>query len=293
LTHPAPTQPESEEKVPEVEPGLTHDENKIVKESRRLRAAVVYEIIRTEGEGELKRGIPALWWSGVAAGISIGFSFLTQAALSAHLPQSAWNAVIADLGYAVGFLIVILGRQQLFTENTLTAVLPVVSHRSPTWLLKMLRLWLIVLTANIVGCLLFATAIASFDMVSTAVENEMATIVRHLMANTQLQMFAKGIGAGWIIAALVWMLPSSEGAEFSVIFFMTYVIALCGFTHIIAGSAEVLYGWMKGMHALSLAVSHFFLPTLAGNVFGGTALFAVLSYAQVREEIKADSSAAS
>lgn len=254
-------------------------------ESRRLRAAVVYEIIRTEGEGELRRGFPALWWSGLAAGISIGFSFLSEAAISAHLPDSSWKSVIADLGYAVGFLIVILGRQQLFTENTLTAVLPVVTHRRPIWLLKMLRLWLIVLTANLVGCLLFALAFSKFGMVSSSVEGEMAAIVAKMMANTQLEMFAKGIAAGWIIAALVWMLPSSEGAEFSVILLMTYIIALCGFTHIIAGSAEALYGWLRGMHTLEQAGLHFFLPTLAGNVFGGTALFAVLSYAQVREEI--------
>jgi formate-nitrite transporter family protein len=278
-------QQQSDEKVPEVEPGLSYDEIKQVHDSRRLRAAVVYEIIRTEGEGELRRGFPALWWSGLAAGISIGFSILSQAALASHLPDSAWKTIIAELGYTVGFLIVILGRQQLFTENTLTAVLPVVTHRKPIWFAKVLRLWLIVLIANLVGCLLFAFAVAKLGLVSAGVEREMIEIVAHLMENSKFQMFAKGIGAGWIIAALVWMLPSSEGAEFSVIFLMTYIIALCGFTHVIAGSAEALYGWIKGMHSIEHAATHFFLPTLAGNVFGGTALFAVLSYAQVREEI--------
>lgn len=82
------------ENVPEVEPGLTTQEAEQVHSSRRLRAAVVYEIIRTEGEGELKRGFPALWWSGLAAGISIGFSFLSEAALAAHLPEAAWKTII-------------------------------------------------------------------------------------------------------------------------------------------------------------------------------------------------------
>lgn len=149
----------------------------------------------------------------------------------------------------------------------------------------MLRLWGIVLAANLVGCLLFAIAFSKLGMVSLDVEREMAVIVAHMMENSQLEMFFKGIGAGWIIAALVWMLPSSEGAEFSVIIIMTYLIAVCGFTHIIAGSAEALYGWLEGMHTLGHAATHFFLPTLAGNVVGGTALFAVLSYAQVREEL--------
>src|SRR5690606_39743873 len=115
-----------------------------VKDAARPRAAVVYEIVRTEGEAELIRPFSALWWSGVAAGISIGFSFLTQAALATHLPASDWREIIAKLGSAVGFLIVILGRQQLFTENVLTAVLPVISRRRLDWLTRMVRLWGIV-----------------------------------------------------------------------------------------------------------------------------------------------------
>ncbi len=100
-------------------------------------------------------------------------------------------------------------------------------------------------------------------------------------------MFAKGIGAGWIIAALVWILASSEGLQFFVIGLLTYLIALFGFTHIVAGTAEVLYGVLTGVTSYGQAFGDFFLPTLAGNIFGGTVLFSVLSYAQVREEISA------
>ena len=82
------------------------------------------------------RPVSSLWWSGVAAGISIGFSFLTQAAIAANLAHSDWTHVIASLGYSTGFIIVILGRQQLFTENVLTAVLPVMTHWKVSWLLK-------------------------------------------------------------------------------------------------------------------------------------------------------------
>ncbi len=277
----------ADDDIPEPKVGLSRAEKGQVKGGTRLRAVVVYEIVRTEGEGELGRTFPALWWSGLAAGISIGFSFLTEAVLAAHLPDFEWKTIIAKLGYAVGFLVVILGRQQLFTENTLTAVLPVITRRSLTWLLGMLRLWAIVLAANVVGCLIFALAVSSPNMVSGEVTTELNAIVQAMMQNTPWQMFVKGIGAGWIIAALVWMLPSSEGAEFVVIGLMTYLIALCGFTHVIAGSAEAIYGVLTGGITLSNAVFDFFLPTLAGNVFGGTVLFAVLSYAQVRTEITA------
>ncbi len=276
-----------DQKTAEVGEGLSRAEVKQVKEARRPRAAVVYEIVRTEGEAELIRPFSALWWSGVAAGISIGFSFLTEAALAAPLPASEWRPIIAKLGYAVGFLIVILGRQQLFTENVLTAVLPVISRRKLDWLISMVRLWGIVLAANVVGCFVFAFAMASLPIVGSDVAREMHEIVAHLMANSPWEMFAKGIGAGWVIAALVWILASNDDLQFFVIGLLTYLIALFGFTHIVAGSAEAIYGVLTGTTSLANAVFGFFLPTLAGNIVGGTVLFSVLSYAQVREEISA------
>jgi formate/nitrite transporter FocA (FNT family) len=273
------------EEVPQAEPGLSKKEQSEVIEAQRTRAAVVYEIVRIEGEGELRRPVSSLWWSGVAAGISIGFSFLTEAALSAYLPQPDWKSVIAKLGYSVGFLIVILGRQQLFTENVLTAVLPVITRWKLGWLFGMLRLWGIVLSANVVGCLIFACAVAFLPILSEPVTAGLIELVHRLMQNSPAEMFAKGIGAGWIIAALVWILASTEGMEFFIIGLLTYLIALLDFTHIVAGSAEVLYGTIRGLVTLKDAAFRFFLPALAGNVFGGTVLFSVLSYAQVREEI--------
>ena len=270
--------------------GLSRKERQQVRDSTRPRPAVVYEIIRAQGEAELRRPVSALWWSGIAAGISIGFSFLTEAALAAHLPASDWSPIVAKLGYAVGFLIVILGHQQLFTENVLTAVLPVMTRKQVHWLNKMLRLWGIVLAANIAGCLIFALATAFLPIIPADVVPALANIVNNVMSNTPWEMFAKGIGAGWLIAAVVWILASTEGADFLVITLLTYLIALFGFTHIVAGSVEALYGVVTGLIGLDTAVFRFFLPTLAGNVFGGTVLFSVLSYAQVREEIYANHS---
>jgi len=270
--------------------GLSRKERQQVREGVRHRPAVVYEIIRVQGEIELRRPLSALWWSGVAAGISIGFSFLTEAALAAHLPASEWSPIIAKLGYAVGFLIVILGHQQLFTENVLTAVLPVMARKQMHWLLKMLRLWGTVLAANIAGCIIFALALAYLPVVPSDVVPALSDIVTKVMSNSPWEMFAKGIGAGWLIAALVWILSSTEHVEFVVITLLTYLIALFGFTHIVAGSVEAIYGVATGIIGLETAVFRFFLPTLAGNVFGGTVLFSVLSYAQVREEIYADPS---
>ncbi|HSR71052.1 MAG TPA: formate/nitrite transporter family protein [Kiloniellales bacterium] len=251
----------------------------------RLRAAVVYEIIRVEGEGELARSFGALWWSGLAAGLSIGLSVVSQALLAAHLPDVSWKPIIEKLGYSVGFIVVIMGRQQLFTENTLTAVLPVITRQRLKWLLVMLRLWGIVLAANLVGCLIFAATIAYTAMLPAEVDDNVRRIAEALMSNAAMEMFVKGIAAGWLIAALVWILPSAESTEFFIIGLLTYLIALGSFTHVIAGSVEAFYLWLEQAATAADVVFHFLLPTLAGNVVGGTVLFAVLSYAQVREEI--------
>jgi formate-nitrite transporter family protein len=103
---------------------LTRSEKRLARERTALRAAVIHEAIRVEGEGELSRPVTALIWSGFAAGLSMGFSLVATGLIQAHLPDTAWRPLIADLGYSVGFLAAILGRQQLYTENTLTVILP-------------------------------------------------------------------------------------------------------------------------------------------------------------------------
>ena len=272
--------------APQTQEGLTRQETKEVKVRRRLRAAVVYEIIRLEGEAELARTFTALWWSALAAGLSIGFSVLSQALLEATLGEFPGRAVIADFGYCVGFLIVILARQQLFTENTLTAVLPVMVRKDWSGIWDVLRLWGIVLAGNLVGCFVFAAFLAYSGAFSDQTQAAITEIGRHLMANSPTEMFVKGIMAGWLIAALVWMLPSSEGTEIFIITLITYIIALGDFTHIIAGSVEAIYMCLIGEVSIWQAVGGFFVPTLLGNVAGGTVLFALISYAQVREELE-------
>ncbi len=110
--------------------------------------AVIYEAIRQEAVAELSRPNRALLWSGLAAGLSVCFSFLAEALLQSGLPNVSWRPLISKFGYSVGFLIVILGRQQLFTENTLTPVLQLFQEKTLTILMNTIRLWAVVLVAN-------------------------------------------------------------------------------------------------------------------------------------------------
>ncbi len=278
-----------EVRVEAVREGVEHENGELAVDHTRLQAVAVFEIIQREGIGELARGTSALWWSGLAAGLAIGFSVVSEALFAAYLPDAKWKPLVDNLGYSVGFLIVILARQQLFTENTLTAVLPVIKRKKLVWLIALLRLWGIVLAANLTGCLLSSIFLAYSGVLAADVAQQVTAIGLHMMENTPSEMFIKGIAAGWLIAALVWMLPSAEGNEFVLITLMTYLIALGDFTHVIAGSVEALYLLLLGEISLMNAVFGFFFPTLLGNIFGGTVLFALLSYAQVREELQSTS----
>ncbi|GAB3344096.1 MULTISPECIES: formate/nitrite transporter family protein [Chromohalobacter] len=251
---------------------------------RPSRAAGVHESIREEGETELKRAVSALFWSALAAGLSMSFSMLAKGLLHARLPDSDIGYLVASLGYTIGFLVVILARQQLFTENTVTAVLPVMSTPRIMQFLKLLRLWGVVLIGNLVGVAVSAYAILYMPLFDAETHKAFLSLGHHIMENTGGQMFAKGIIAGWMIATMVWLLPAAGGAKIWVILIVTYLVALGGFTHIIVGSTEVMYLMFAGQASLGEYLFHFALPTLAGNVIGGTFIFALISHAQVRSD---------
>jgi formate/nitrite transporter FocA (FNT family) len=267
------------------EPNIEKHEAEDIERRTRLRAPVIYEIVRREGETEMDRPIASLWWSGVAAGLSISFSLLTQALLHRHLPDAPWRLLVAGLGYPVGFLMVVLGRQQLFTENTLTAVLPVFADLRFRNLARLARLWGIVLAANITGTLLAALFCEFTPVLTAELRETMIHISRETMAASPLVMVFKGISAGFLIAAMVWLLPSAEGSQFHVVAVMTYLIPVGGFTHIVAGSVDAFLLLAAGQLGLGELLTGFFAPVLVGNVIGGTALFGLLSYAQVMKEM--------
>jgi formate/nitrite transporter FocA (FNT family) len=254
--------------------------------SERLPAKSVYSVIQSEGEQELGRPAASLFWSGLVAGISISTSVLVEGILHSSLPDADWRGLVEGLGYSVGFLIVILGRQQLFTENTITPVLPIMARFSIESLRSMLKLWAIVLVANLAGTMI-AVVFADLGALLSAEQLEsMRAVSREAVAGKAAgNVFLSAIPAGFYIAALVWMLPSSKGFEFWVILMVTWIIAIGDFAHVIVGSAEAFLLLVNGELGIVAAFGGYLLPALAGNIIGGTALFSALAYAQVREEI--------
>ena len=252
-----------------------------VQERVAIGAKVVYEAVRLEGEEELERPAIALAWSALAAGLSMGFSLLAEAALTSYLPDAPWRPPIARAGYSLGFLIVILGRQQLFTENTLTVILPLLLHKNLETIGKVLRLWSIVLSANIAGTFLFALLVSRTHFLEPSIQRAMIEIAAAHVGPGFWTVVLRAVFAGWLIALMVWMMPDASSSRVFIILVITYVIGICSFNHIIAGSTNVFVLVALGKLSFLRYVSSFFLPTLFGNIFGGVSLVAALAHAQV------------
>jgi formate-nitrite transporter family protein len=266
---------------------LSPQQRKEVESQSRPNAALIHETIRAEGESELERTAAALLLSGLAAGLSMGFSLVVQGELHATLPDGPARVLLSPLGYTIGFLIVVLGRQQLFTENTLTPILQLLHNRDLSTFGRVVRLWVLVLSANIVGTWLFAIAVAHTAVFGPDIMHAFAEVSRATVAASFGSTFIRGVFAGWLIALMVWLLPASNGSRPLIIIIITYVVGLSGFAHIIAGSVECAFLVQIGEATFYEFVIGFFVPTLLGNVLGGVTLVAALNYGQVVPEIEA------
>jgi formate/nitrite transporter FocA (FNT family) len=223
--------------------------------------------------------------SAFAAGVAMGASVLAEAFLKLRLPSAPASELVSSLGYSIGFVIVILGNLQLFTEQTVTAVLPVATHPTLRNFGRLARLWALVLAGNMLGTLLAAALIAwqvilSADQLAAATDVS-ARLLEHDFTRTLLL----GMPAGFLVGSIAWILPSAKGDDFWIVTVITYVIAIGGFSHVVAGSAEAWLLWLSGHASFGWALGGFILPALIGNVIGGTGLFALLAHGQVRHEI--------
>lgn len=268
------------------------EEEKVAKEAEERKLPpvhVVFETIRLEGEHEISRTPVALAFSGLAAGLSMSFSLMVSGLLRAYLPHAPWLPLLQNLGYTTGFLIVIMGRQQLFTENTLTPILPMLQKPQLDIIGKVLRLWVIVLAANVVGCAIMAFLITHTATFQPDIKAAFAEIGKETYDGTFAAIFWRAFFGGWLIALMVWLIPTSEGgATAAIIIILTYVVGLGHFSHIIAGSVEALYSVFNGDKTGAEFLMQFFVPTLCGNILGGVLLVSLLGFAQVKPDVPQD-----
>lgn len=242
---------------------------------------VIYRAIRQDGDYALCLSSMELAWSGLAAGISMGFSLIGEGLLRARLPEAQWTPLVTKFGYAMGFLIVILGRQQLFTEQTLSSILPLLSTDRPHGNLpNVARLWAVVLLSNLIGTAALALVTAWTPAFSTEAKTAFAAIGNEALSHGFGAQFIGGIYAGFLIATMVWLLPGAGHARLWIVVIVAYVVGIGSLAHVIAGSAETLYVVFTGERTFGEFLAHFLVPAFLGNSVGGVTLVAALAHAQ-------------
>lgn len=241
-------------------------------------AGEILEAVVVDGREELGRASVGLGLSGLAAGLNISFSAVALGAVGA---LTGGVGLAAALLYPIGFLIVILGRSQLYTENTVTPVAVVLTRFSS--LPNMLRLWVVIFVANVFGTALFAATVVYGEVLPSStfgvLFEEVAQKLEHGFWNSTL----KAVLGGWLVALMAWLVAASKDTISQVFFIyvLAFLIPAGGLIHCIAGSSEVLISVFAGEITFSEYLGGFLLPATLGNTIGGVFLVALLNYGQV------------
>jgi formate/nitrite transporter FocA (FNT family) len=244
----------------------------------------IFTRIAANADREFGRSTQLLFWSGLAAGLTISLSFLGMAAVEGTVTSPSVT-LISALFYPLGFLFVVLGRYQLFTENTLTPVTLVLTRRAS--IPRLLRIWGVVFFANLLGTAAAGLYFSQTGILSGEAAAAAAEIGKHVLEMEWWTLFTKGTIAGWLVAGMVWLNHSARTATARVfiVFALMYTVAAADLAHCIVGSAEVLYLVFEGEATVLDWLWRFLAPAALGNTVGGVFLVALLNYAQTEDEV--------
>jgi formate-nitrite transporter family protein len=252
-----------------------------MEESNRRTAHQILETVIQGARDELARSTVGLLFSGFAGGLSMGLTGLGVALALSYLGDGPVQQFIAFCFYPIGFIVVIIGRAQLFTENTLFPIVLVLDEHKHV--LNTLRLWAAVFVANIAGAVFFGWLIMKTGALPANFADALAGLGLHAASGHFTTVFARGIIGGWLIALVAWMVSASQWtiAQIVVTWMLTFIVGAGHFSHCIASSGEIVAAIMSG----HLHFSNYFqwlLPATLGNIVGGVAIVSLLNYAQVR-----------
>jgi len=250
------------------------------KDLQRPSAEDIYEQVAENARQELDRPSIALALSGFGAGAFMGLSALGTAIGFALVSDSPHARILSRMFYPLGFIVVIIGRSQLFTENTLYPVVLVLKEKRQFW--NTMRLWAIVLPTNVLGAFAFAMIATRTSAIESTFVSTMSELGAKAISHPASTVFWSGVIAGWMIALAAWLVSASHSITGSVmvIWMLTYVVGLGDFAHCIASSCEIMTTVLSH-HASWLAYFQWFGPAVSGNIIGGVCLVTILEYGQV------------
>jgi len=253
--------------------------------SKNDRPKEVAEILDEQidtGLKEFKRSNSSLFISAFAGGLEIGFSLLFMSTIFTLFGQDLSPAFLKfslALCYPIGFIFVIIGRSELYTEHTALAMLPVLS--GSVKLKDLFVLWGLVYLGNLIGGYFFSGLLSQVGPVIGFVNAEALYHIAHELVNYDWHViFLSALLAGWMMGLLGWLVTSSQEttSRIIVIILVTFIIGLTGLHHCIVGSIEVFSGWLSSPDIYFSDYLKFQTWATIGNTIGGAVFVAILKY---------------
>jgi formate/nitrite transporter FocA (FNT family) len=241
----------------------------------------IFQRLVATADEEFVRSNRLLFLSGLAAGLSIGLTLMARSAATAAVPGDP-SGLVGNLLYPIGFLLIVLGRYQLFTENTLTPVTLVLTRIAA--IPQLLRVWGVVLVANVLGAAIVAFMLAETGVLDADSAEAARSFGLHGIETAWGPLFWKAVIAGWLVASMVWLNHAARDtvSRFFIVFFIMFIIPSADLFHCITGACEVFFLMFQGEAGLG-DFGHFFSAVVLGNTVGGVLLVAILNNAQTRE----------
>ncbi len=243
----------------------------------------IFHRVLATAEDEFSRSARLLFLSGLAAGLSIGLTFLTRAVLTGLMPEDTTH-LFGNLLYPIGFVFIVLGRYQLFTENTLTPVTLVVTRRAS--LPHLLKVWGVVFTANVLGAACVAFLFSRTSVFGPESAAAAYAFGEHALTLAWGALFFKGVIAGWLVAGMVWLIHAARDTigRFVIVYFIMFIVPSTDLFHCVIGACEIFYYVFEGGTTVGTALGSFLAPVTLGNTVGGVILVALLNYAQTSDD---------
>jgi len=234
------------------------------------------------GLGEIQRPAGGLLSSGFSAGLDIGLGVLVMAVLltltSGELPEPIVEMLVAS-AYALGFIFVILGRSELFTEHTTLAAFPVLAGRASLGALG--RLWGLVYVANLVGAAFTALLVVIVGTELGVAEGPaFGRLATGLVETRWWVMLLSALLAGWLMGLLSWLVAAAEDSisRIVIVWLVTGAIGLAHLHHCIIGTVEVVSGIIATGEVTVGQFGRFLLLSSLGNATGGAVFVAAVKF---------------
>ncbi len=263
----------------------------MAKSTSSANPSQVHEILDQLSEDGLRQHSRPSWslfLSALAAGLEIGFSILLMGVLFSlfenRISEPAMHMLLA-VSYPLGFLFVIIGREELFTEQTTIAVIPVLSRKKG--FKSLFRLWAIVFSGNLIGCFIFSYILATLPVEMKIIKPEAYRHIAEQIPHYRwTSLFGSAVFAGWLMGLLAWLISSTTEtiSRIVLIILVTFVIGVAGLHHCIVGSVEMFAAMLSENSVTFSNYLHFISLAVPGNIIGGAVFVAALKVSHNKKE---------